>query len=57
MTATTEAGRKKPYVSPKLTSIKLRPEEAVLGSCKVTAGGAGKSPGGCSLCGVTFGAS
>jgi hypothetical protein len=57
MTASTEAGRKKPYTSPKLVSIKLRPEEAVLGSCKVTALGAGKSPSGCTYCGVTFGAS
>jgi hypothetical protein len=26
--------KKEPYVSPKLTVISLRPEEAVLGACK-----------------------
>ena len=57
VTASSGPGNKKPYASPKLTSIKLRPEEAVLGSCKATALGAGRSPGGCTYCGVIFGAS
>lgn len=29
---------KKPYETPKLTTISLRPEEAVLGACKTTSG-------------------
>jgi hypothetical protein len=39
---------KKPYEPPKVTQVPLRPEEAVLGACKVAAGG---GPGG--TCGVT----
>jgi hypothetical protein len=39
---------KKPYESPKLTTISLRPEEAVLGHCKVAGTG---GPGG--ICGFT----
>jgi len=39
------------YAPPKLTSIKLRPEEAVLGACK-TSTTAGPSAGACRLCGV-----
>ncbi len=27
---------KKPYVAPSLTNISLRPEEAVLGACKIS---------------------
>ena len=39
---------KKSYVPPQLTAISLRPEEAVLGHCKI----AGQSmPGG--ICGLT----
>jgi hypothetical protein len=34
------------YESPKLVRVTLRPEEAVLGHCKVT-GSAGPGPGGC----------
>jgi hypothetical protein len=34
------AGRKKPYQKPEIRQVALRPEEAVLGSCKSsTAGG------------------
>jgi hypothetical protein len=29
-----EPGRKKPYSKPEVTRVMLRPEEAVLGSCK-----------------------
>jgi hypothetical protein len=32
---------KKPYESPQLTAISLRPEEAVLGHCKVLGQGGG----------------
>lgn len=39
---------KKPYEPPRLVSISLRPEEAVLGHCKI-AGGSG--PAG--ICGLT----
>jgi hypothetical protein len=42
------AERKKRYEPPKLVTISLRPEEAVLGHCKVAAGG---GPGG--ICGIT----
>ncbi len=33
------ANGKKKYASPKLTTISLRPEEAVLGHCKVSGSG------------------
>jgi hypothetical protein len=45
---TNQAESKKPYESPKLTTISLRPEEAVLGHCKVAGSG---GPGG--ICGFT----
>jgi hypothetical protein len=32
---------KKPYETPRLTTISLRPEEAVLGHCKTPSGGTG----------------
>ena len=38
--------KKKPYESPKVTIISLRPEEAVLGSCK-NASSAGPVQGTC----------
>jgi hypothetical protein len=38
----TQASGKKPYESPQLTAISLRPEEAVLGHCKIS-GGSGPS--------------
>jgi hypothetical protein len=34
---------KKPYEPPKLATISLRPEEAVLGHCKILGGGGGLS--------------
>lgn len=51
MTETGPEHRKKPYESPRITVISLRPEEAVLGHCKssTAAGpvGAGcQAPGG-----------
>jgi hypothetical protein len=42
-----KADGKKPYEPPQLTTIGLRPEEAVLGHCKVSNGG-GNQPYGCS---------
>lgn len=33
-----QAENKKPYEAPRLTTISLRPEEAVLGHCKTAAG-------------------
>jgi hypothetical protein len=50
VTASIEPGHKKPYAPPKLTRIKLRPEEAVLGNCKASGAGPG-SPALCKLCG------
>jgi hypothetical protein len=37
-----QVGGKKPYESPQLSQISLRPEEAVLGHCKMS-GGSGPS--------------
>jgi len=34
-----QADGKKPYEPPRLTTINLRPEEAVLGHCKTSTGG------------------
>jgi len=34
---------KRPYISPRLTTISLRPEEAVLGHCKSPTAGSGTS--------------
>jgi hypothetical protein len=31
--------QKKPYVKPEIQQVQLRPEEAVLGYCKVSSGG------------------
>jgi hypothetical protein len=42
--------RKRPYESPQLTTISLRPEEAVLGSCKVLGHSGGNS---LAICAVT----
>jgi hypothetical protein len=53
-TAPTGSGLKKPYAPPKLTSIKLRPEEAVLGTCKTPSGNGAGPSGLCSLCGITL---
>jgi hypothetical protein len=49
-TASPESGLRKPYAPPKLTSIKLRAEEDVLGTCKNTGNGPATSP--CRLCGA-----
>jgi hypothetical protein len=38
---------KKPYEAPRLTTINLRPEEAVLGHCKISGGGGGPNPPTC----------
>jgi hypothetical protein len=42
-----QAEGKKPYESPKVTTISLRPEEAVLGHCKISGGGGGPNPPTC----------
>lgn len=39
---TKQADSRKPYVPPRLVAISLRPEEAVLGNCKIS-GGSGPS--------------
>lgn len=41
--------KKKPYTKPEITQIALRPEEAVLGGCKV-AGAGGPNRGGGTTC-------
>jgi hypothetical protein len=38
---------RKPYVSPQVVEISLRPEEAVLGHCKISGGGGGPQPPTC----------
>jgi hypothetical protein len=38
---------KKPYEPPQLVTINLRPEEAVLGHCKISGGGGGPTPPTC----------
>ena len=43
-----EESQKKSYVKPEITEIELRPEEAVLGSCKTTAS-AGPGSGRCNF--------
>jgi hypothetical protein len=45
------AGGKRPYEPPQLTVISLRPEEAVLGHCKI-AGGSGPVAASCQPIGV-----
>lgn len=46
-----QADSKTPYERPQLTTISLRPEEAVLGHCKI-AGGAGPVSASCQPIGV-----
>jgi hypothetical protein len=46
-----QADGKRPYEPPRLTTISLRPEEAVLGHCKI-AGGAGPVSASCQPIGV-----
>jgi hypothetical protein len=41
--------RKKPYRKPELTQVALRPDEAVLGACKIS-GASGPAAG---TCGIT----
>jgi hypothetical protein len=43
---------KKPYEPPHLTTISLRPEEAVLGHCKTPSGGNNFSFAGCTPIGL-----
>jgi hypothetical protein len=38
---TSQSDSKKAYEPPQLTTISLRPEEAVLGHCKIAGGGGG----------------
>jgi hypothetical protein len=46
-----QADSKKPYEPPQLTTINLRPEEAVLGHCKtLNGGGSGQFGCGSFLC-------
>lgn len=42
-----QADGKQPYESPQLVTINLRPEEAVLGHCKISGGGGGPNPPTC----------
>jgi hypothetical protein len=42
-----QADSKKPYAPPQLVTINLRPEEAVLGHCKISGGGGGPQPPTC----------
>ena len=46
-----QADAKRPYQPPQLTTISLRPEEAVLGNCKI-AGAAGPGSLGCQPLGL-----
>lgn len=43
---------RKQYEPPRLTTISLRPEEAVLGHCKTLTGGSNFSFGGCTPVGL-----
>ena len=45
-------GGKREYQTPEVVRVSLRPEEAVLGHCKV-AGGAGPGPASCSKLGLS----
>jgi hypothetical protein len=45
-----QAADKKPYERPRLVTISLRPEEAVLGHCKIS--GATGAGGGCQVIGL-----
>jgi hypothetical protein len=47
---TEQIGDKKTYEPPKLVTISLRPEEAVLGHCKIS--GSGGPSGGCAIIGL-----
>lgn len=43
----TQAENKKSYEPPRIVTICLRPEEAVLGHCKISGGGGGPNPPTC----------
>jgi len=43
---------KKKYEPPRVASISLRPEEAVLGHCKTASGGGNSTPGSCFPIGI-----
>jgi hypothetical protein len=51
-----EANKGKPYEPPKVIRVSLRPEEAVLGHCKVPGSGGAVSASCASLSCKTFGA-
>ncbi len=42
-----EEQEKRPYKKPELMQVPLRPEEAVLGNCKMTGGSQGPGQGTC----------
>jgi hypothetical protein len=48
---TEQVGDKKTYEPPKLVTISLRPEEAVLGHCKISGSGGPGIPG-CAIIGL-----
>ncbi len=52
--ALNQADSKKPYEPPRLTTISLRPEEAVLGHCKIS-GGTGPGGGLAGPCSILLG--
>ena len=41
----THDGGKRPYGKPEIKQVSLKPEEAVLGACKASAGVGGSGPG------------
>jgi hypothetical protein len=47
-----QQGQKKPYTKPVVTSVPLRPEEAVFGACKTSAS-AGPGSGSCTIPGCS----
>jgi len=47
-----QSKEKQAYEPPRLTTISLRPEEAVLGHCKTASGGSNFSFGGCTPIGL-----
>jgi hypothetical protein len=46
--------QRKPYLKPDLTRVDLRPEEAVLGNCKMSGVSGPSSGGNCSPAGPCF---
>jgi hypothetical protein len=47
-----EIDKKKAYEPPRLAAISLRPEEAVLGACKITGSGGAVSMSSCTALGT-----